>query len=56
MADNYIDVILSSLSKTNTSKVWKQTDKLSTVYRRNQLHVEDALEACFQMLGERVSI
>ena len=47
MADNYIDVILSSLSKTNTSKVWKQTDKLSTVYRGKQLHVEDAVEACF---------
>ena len=47
MADNFIDVILSSLNKTDTSKVWKQTDKLSTVYRRKQLHVEDALEACF---------
>lgn len=47
MADNFIDVILSSLSKTDTSKVWKQTDKLSTVYRGKQLHVEDAVEACF---------
>lgn len=47
MADNFIDVILSSLSKTDTSKVWKQTDKLSTVYRGKQLHVEDAVDACF---------
>lgn len=47
MADNYIDVILSSLSKTDTSKVWKQTDRLSTVYRGRQIHVEDAVEACF---------
>ena len=47
MADNYIDVILSSLGKTDTSKVWKETDKLSTVYRGKQIHVEDAVEACF---------
>ena len=47
MADNFIDVILTSLSKTDTSKVWKMTDKLSTVYRGKQIHVEDAVEAYF---------
>ncbi|MDO4483620.1 MAG: YkoF family thiamine/hydroxymethylpyrimidine-binding protein [Clostridia bacterium] len=47
MSDRYIDIILSSLAKTNTGKVWKMTDKLSTVYRGKQVHVEDALQACF---------
>lgn len=47
MSDRYIDVILSALEKVNTSKVWAQTDKLSTVYRGKVCHVEDALKAFF---------
>jgi len=47
MCDDYVDVILSAIGKVDTSKVWKATDKLSTVYRGKQLHVEDALKACF---------
>ena len=47
MSDRYIDVILGSLAKTDTQRVWKATDKLSTVYRGRQLNVEDAVKACF---------
>lgn len=47
MTDRFIDVILGSLAKTNTEKVWSMTDKLSTVYRGRQIHVEDAVKACF---------
>lgn len=47
MSDQYIDVILGSLAKTDTSKVWSMTDKTSTVYRGKQAHVEDAVKACF---------
>ena len=47
MSDNYIDIILSALAKVDTGNVWKMTDKLSTVYRGRQVHVEDAVKACF---------
>ena len=47
MCDDYVDVILNAISQVDTTKVWKQTDKLSTVYRGRQLHVEDAVKACF---------
>jgi uncharacterized protein YqgV (UPF0045/DUF77 family) len=47
MSDRFIDVILGAIEKTDTSKVWQMTDKLSTVYRGKQVHVEDALKACF---------
>ena len=47
MCDNYIDVILGAIAKVDTSKVWSMTDKLSTVYRGRQIHVEDAVKACF---------
>ena len=47
MTDDYINVILGAVDQVDTSKVWKMTDKLSTVYRGRQVHVEDALKACF---------
>ncbi|MBR1671687.1 MAG: hypothetical protein IJ702_02045 [Fretibacterium sp.] len=47
MSDRYADIILGALAKVDTGKVWKMTDKLSTVYRGRQLHVEDAVMACF---------
>ena len=45
MCDDFVDVILGAAEKTDTSKVWKQTDKLSTVYRGKACHVEDAVKA-----------
>ena len=47
MSDRFMEIILSALAKVNTDNVWQMTDKLSTVYRGRQLHVEDAVKACF---------
>ena len=47
MSDNFVDIILGSISKVDASKVWKMTDKLSTVYRGKRIHVLDAVKACF---------
>lgn len=47
MCDDFVDVILQAVGKVDTAKVWKQTDKLSTVYRGRACHVEDAVKACF---------
>ena len=47
MSDDFIDIILSSISKVDTSKIWSKTDRLSTIYRGKRCHVIDALKACF---------
>ena len=47
MTDNFVDIILGAVKKTHTEKVWQETGKLSTVYRGKQIHVEDAVKACF---------
>lgn len=47
MTDRFVDVILGAVDQVDTGKVWKMTDKLSTVYRGRQIHVEDAVKACF---------
>jgi len=47
MCDDFVDVILGAVAKTDTSKVFAQTDRLSTVYRGKACHVEDAVKACF---------
>ena len=47
MSDRYIEYILGAIEKTDTSKVWSSTGKLSTIYRGKQIHVEDAVKACF---------
>lgn len=47
MSDQYIDIILGALEKTNLSRVWSHTDHLSTVYRGQEEAVFDALSACF---------
>ena len=47
MSDNYIDIILGSLAKTDTSRVEASTGKLSTLYRGKRAQVLDALEGCF---------
>ena len=45
MSDKYIEIILGSLEKTNTSAVWSETDALSTVYRGKLPYVADAVQA-----------
>lgn len=47
MADNFIDIILGALAKTDTSAVWSETDALSTVYRGKLPYVADAVKALF---------
>ena len=47
MTDRYVEHILSAISQVDIRHVWSKTDKLSTVYRGQQLHVEDAVMACF---------
>ncbi len=37
MTDRFVEVILGAIEKVDTSKVWKATDKLSTVYRGKQI-------------------
>jgi hypothetical protein len=47
MCDDFVDVILGSVGKIDTSKVWSSTDYLSTVYRGRQCHVLDCARAAF---------
>ena len=47
MSDQYIDIILGAVAQTDTSKIWSETDKTSTIYRGNMVHVIDSLKACF---------
>lgn len=47
MSDDYINILIGAINKVKTDKVWAATDELSTVYRGKQIHVEDAVKACF---------
>ncbi len=47
MSDNYIDIILGAVKKVDTSKIFSETDKTSTIYRGKREHVINAVEACF---------
>lgn len=47
MSNDYIDIIIGAITKTNTKKVWSKTDKTSTVYRGKRIHVIDIVKAAF---------
>lgn len=47
MSDNFVDIILSTLNAVNTSKVWKDTDDVSTCIRGKMVHVFDVTKAIF---------
>ncbi|MDR1165667.1 MAG: Ykof family thiamine-binding protein [Deltaproteobacteria bacterium] len=47
MTDRYAEVILSALAETDASKVFAQTDALSSLYRGKLVHVIDALRGLF---------
>lgn len=47
MSDRYVEMILEAIGRVETSKVWKATDALSTLYRGKRVHVLDAVKACF---------
>lgn len=47
MSDRFIDIILGSLAKTDTSRIEASTGRLSTLYRGDREQVLDAVEGCF---------
>ena len=47
MSDRFVEVILGALRETDTSKVWVQTDDVSTCIRGRQTHVFDVTKAIY---------
>jgi energy-coupling factor transport system substrate-specific component len=47
MSDNFVEIITSSLRNVNTSKVWMDTDDVSTTVRGRTSHVFDVVKAIF---------
>ncbi|SEB00305.1 YKOF-related Family [Thalassobacillus cyri] len=47
MTDDFVNVILSALKEVDTSKVWLETDDVSTCVRGKIAHVFDVTEAIF---------
>ncbi|RKQ30780.1 YkoF family thiamine/hydroxymethylpyrimidine-binding protein [Oceanobacillus halophilus] len=47
MSDKFVDIILSALNEVDTSKVWKQTDDVSTCIRGKMVHIFDVTKAIF---------
>src|SRR5690625_4979360 len=58
MSDDFVEVIESTLSAVNTSKLWLETDDVSTIIRGKLIHVFDVTKAiCLQAAksGKHVS-
>src|SRR5690625_2200118 len=54
MSDDFVEVIESTLSAVNTSKVWLETDDVSTTIRGKLIHVFDVTKAiCLQAAKSR---
>lgn len=47
MSDDFVNIILGTLEKTDTSKVWMKTDDVSTVIRGKAEHVFDVAKAIY---------
>ena len=47
MSDNFIEIITNALEKVDTSKVWMQTDDVTTTVRGKMVHVFDVTKAIF---------
>lgn len=47
MTDRFVDVILSALNEVDTSKVWMETDDVTTCIRGRSEHVFDVAKAIF---------
>ncbi|HLS07510.1 YkoF family thiamine/hydroxymethylpyrimidine-binding protein [Lentibacillus sp.] len=59
MSDKFVDIILGSLDEVDTSKVWKDTDDVSTCVRGKMVHVFDVVKALFlhaAKTGEHVAM
>ncbi|WP_409252814.1 YkoF family thiamine/hydroxymethylpyrimidine-binding protein [Bacillus sp. SCS-153A] len=47
MADDFVSIILGAIEETDTSKVWRETDDVSTCVRGRSIHVFDTVKAIF---------
>ena len=47
MSDDFAEVILGALDRVDTSKVWKETDDVSTCVRGRIEHVFDVVQAIY---------
>lgn len=47
MSDDFVDVILGALKEVDQTKVWSQTDDVSTVVRGRYSHVFDVVKAIY---------
>lgn len=47
MSDQFVDLILSAIKNTDSSKVWMKTDKVSTIARGRIAHIFDVSQAIF---------
>lgn len=47
MSDDFVDIITSALENTDDSKVWLETDKVSTIVRGRTAHVFDVSQSVF---------
>jgi energy-coupling factor transport system substrate-specific component len=47
MSDRFVDIILSALEAVDTSKVWMESDDVSTCVRGRSEHVFDVVKAIF---------
>ncbi|WP_156292030.1 YkoF family thiamine/hydroxymethylpyrimidine-binding protein [Oceanobacillus salinisoli] len=59
MSDHFVDIILSALEEVDTSKVWKETDDVSTCIRGKMVHIFDVTKAIFlhaAKTGEHVAM
>lgn len=52
MCDQFVDLILSALEATDTSKVWIKTDEVSTIVRGGIPHIFDVVQAVFLQTAE----
>lgn len=47
MSENFVEVIMSALNEVDTSKVWIETDDITTCVRGNSEHVFDVVKAIY---------
>lgn len=47
MSDDFADIILSALNEVDTSKIWNDTDDVSTCVRGKKHHVFDVVKAIY---------
>ncbi|MGM0845027.1 MAG: YkoF family thiamine/hydroxymethylpyrimidine-binding protein [Bacillota bacterium] len=47
MADDFVSIILGAIEESDTSKVWRKTDDVSSCVRGRSVHVFDTVKAIF---------